>query len=213
MSPSTTTDPGHAVRPDGTLKDASEIVWTYDADDDIPFPSGSTSGEPLSSGGQAPAMVLGATRRTTRVPRPSKRALEAAETSSSATKRKASTNRDQRVTRKIIDLDDDDANKADDDYIPTTDIDVDITDFDGPSDLATEPADDYAALEAMADADNRVCMIFSSKFTCSLASQALNYKSRHQRTADIRLIFRYDESYVHPLTGMHLKGHWCELCL
>jgi hypothetical protein len=31
---------GDAVRPDGTLKDASEIIWSYDADESIPFPLG-----------------------------------------------------------------------------------------------------------------------------------------------------------------------------
>src|SRR6201996_1672314 len=108
-SASTATDPGHTVRSDGTLKDASEIVWTYDADEDIPFPSGSASGaqEPHPSGTRyAPAVVVAGTRRTTRVHRPSKRALEAAEASTSAdpgTKRKASTdpNSNRRVSRKV----------------------------------------------------------------------------------------------------------------
>lgn len=167
MSPSSTTDPGHAVRPDGTLKEASEIVWTYDADEDIPFPSGSTSGELHSSGGPAPATVLGGTRRTTRVPRPSKRALEAAEASTSGTKRKASTNHDtdRRVARKIIDLDDDDDNDADNNVSAR---DFDVSDFDGPSDLVTEPADDYEAIEAMADADNRVRYSFHLQIIFSL---------------------------------------------
>jgi hypothetical protein len=32
---------GHAVRPDGGLKDASEMEWTYDKDESVPFPSDS----------------------------------------------------------------------------------------------------------------------------------------------------------------------------
>jgi hypothetical protein len=80
----TTTDPGHAVQSDGTLKDALEIVWTYDTDEDIPFPSGSASGaqEPHPSGTRyAPAVVVAGTRQTTCVHRPSKQALKAAEAS------------------------------------------------------------------------------------------------------------------------------------
>ena len=175
-SASTTTDPGHAVRSDGTLKDASEIVWTYDADEDIPFSSGSASGaqEPHPSGTRyAPAVVVAGTRRTTRVHRPSKRALEAAEASTSAdpgTKRKASTdpNSNRRVSRKVvIDLDNDDDDDGDnnDTDCKYTATDFDVSDFDG-ADAATEPADDYELFEAMADADNQVC-IRSSSDLCS----------------------------------------------
>jgi hypothetical protein len=121
-SASTTTDPGHAVRSDSTLKDASEIAWTYDADEDIPFPSGSTSGqEPHPSGRSAPAVVVAGTHRTTCVHRPSKWALEAAEASTSTdpgVKHKASTNPNPnwRVSCKIvIDMDDNDNDNDDDD--------------------------------------------------------------------------------------------------
>jgi hypothetical protein len=57
-------------RPDGTLKDASEIVWSFDADDSLPFPQ--ASGDP--SGGSAPAEA--GLRRTTRISRPSRRYIE-----------------------------------------------------------------------------------------------------------------------------------------
>ena len=44
MSPSPlASNLGDAVRPNGTLKDASEIVWNYDADESLPFPSGGDS--------------------------------------------------------------------------------------------------------------------------------------------------------------------------
>jgi hypothetical protein len=176
MSPfaSTTSDPRCAVRSDGTLKEPSEISWTYDADEDIPFPSGSTSGAP------APALVVAGIRRTTRIGRPSKRALEAAEASSHpATKRKASTdlNSDRHVARRvIIDLDsdnDNDANGDNGDGDGNGDDNA-TSDFDGLTDLATEPADDYEVLEAMADADNRVCIFFGSElFSHSLLRLSL----------------------------------------
>jgi hypothetical protein len=163
-SASTTTDPGHTVRSDSTLKDASEIVWMYDADEDIPFPSGSTSGqEPHPSGRSAPAVVVAGTRQTTRVHHPSKWALEAAEASTSAdpgAKHKASTNPNpnRHVSRKIIiDMDNND-NDNDNDNIDGDNAatDFNVSDFNG-----TEPADDYEIFEAMADADNQVSIIFS----------------------------------------------------
>ena len=57
---------GDAVQPDGTLKDASEMTWNYDADESIPFPSGSTSVAPLpSSGSHAPATMVAGVCQTT----------------------------------------------------------------------------------------------------------------------------------------------------
>jgi hypothetical protein len=220
-SASTTTDPGHAVRSDGTLKDASEIAWMYDADKDIPFPSGSTSGqEPHPSGRSAPAVVVAGTHWTTRVHHPLKWALEATEASTSADpgiKHKASTdpNPNRRVSRKIvIDMDDNNNNNNNnnDDDVDGNNAatDFNVSNFDG-----TEPVDDYEIFEAMAVGRCQQPGKYHFQFgiVFSLASQALAFRSHKQRTADIRLIFRYDEDYVHPHTGMHLKGHWCKICL
>ncbi|KAH9160750.1 hypothetical protein EDB89DRAFT_1914437 [Lactarius sanguifluus] len=60
---STASDPGHAVQPDGTLKDASEIDWFFDADESTHFPLDNVSG----------------VCRTACVPHPSQWAVEAAE--------------------------------------------------------------------------------------------------------------------------------------
>jgi hypothetical protein len=145
---STNPDLEHAVRPDGTLKDASEIRWTYDEDESIPFPSDSVS----ESGGCAPATMVAGMRRTARVHRPSKRALEAFEASSGGSastrpgaKRKAQSDLapEHRVTRKVVIDVDDDATDSSNDGAAT--------------ELATELADDdYESIKAMADADNRV---------------------------------------------------------
>jgi len=148
---------GDAVRPDGTLKDASEISWSFDADDSIPFPSADASGGHLSSGGCEPAVSTSTLRRTTRISRPSRRYLDGAESDSSAptstplaTKRRASCKSPaRRVTQKVVinvdNEDDKDGNASSDDGGATTEP-------------ATEPtSDDYEALRAMADADIRVC--------------------------------------------------------
>jgi hypothetical protein len=146
----TTPDLGHAVGPGGTLKDASEMAWTYDEDKSIPFPSEG-----------APATMVAATRRTARIPRPSLRALKAVEASSASirpgAKHKARSDPapERRVARNIV-----------------IDVDSDVTanssDDGATTEPATEPADDeYESIKAMADADNQVC-IPSSLLNCLL---------------------------------------------
>src|ERR1700677_1750857 len=159
MSPFTS-NLGDAVRPDGTLKDASEIIWTYDADESVPFPSGGDSGSlSVSSGILAPATSGAAVCWTARISRPSRRVLEAAEAElassaparkSSGIKRKAGNDLpDDRAThKKVITVVSDDAGNDSGD---------DASDSGTLSPPPTEPAsDDYEALRAMADADNQV---------------------------------------------------------
>ena len=150
-------DLGDAVRPDGTLKDASEIDWSFDPDDSIPFPSHNPSGSHSgSSGGLTPAIVITSVRRTTRLSRPSRRVLdelEAAEAAGSASsasgvnrKRKAiKALPDQHSRKNVVHVVSD--NDSDDEGENRT-----------PSPPPTEPAsDDYESLQAMADAENQVC--------------------------------------------------------
>jgi hypothetical protein len=126
------------------------MVWSYDADNSIPFPSevGSTSGPPS----HAPATLVAAVRRTTCISQPSWRVLEeleAAELASSAPACKlsgikckaASTLPNHRATRKVIDVVSD--GESDDGTLSRP-----------PTELAL---DDYKSLKAMADADHQVC--------------------------------------------------------
>ncbi|KAI9433753.1 hypothetical protein H4582DRAFT_2081867 [Lactarius indigo] len=179
---SSSPDLGHAVHADGTLKDASEITWTYDVNESISFPLAPSD----NSGGQVATLnchsdgshlLSSGLRRTGRVPRPSQRALEAASNGSVGThlntKRKAPSAPDvtnRHVSRKVDTVvDDDDADHSES--------------GDG---ATTEPADDdYESIMAMADADN----------------QAINSRARVDHTADIRLIFRRDQEHKHPDTG------------
>ena len=152
---SSTDNLGDAVRSDGTLKDASEIVWSYDADDSIPFPSGSTAASlPISTSQRAPATVVASVRRTTHVIQPCRRYLEeddnvgshsAPTCKTSGVKRKAaSTLINPRATRRTINVvSDDDSDSDGDGGTPSP----------PPTELAS---DDYESLKAMADADNQV---------------------------------------------------------
>jgi hypothetical protein len=80
---STLSSLGPALQPDGTLKDASELLWSYNTDEALPFPSSSKS---TSSGRLEAAEVIDGLCQTTHVSQPSHHILEAlnAESASSA---------------------------------------------------------------------------------------------------------------------------------
>ncbi len=172
---------GHAVRPDGGLKDASEMEWTYDKDESVPFPSNSLAipatddpavSPPLKSvrihsfftHAKPPATLIAGSRRSTRTSRPSQRVRDANEVSSLATgsttakpstgtKRKAAVNLSPGPTRRVV-------NKA----VVDSDDDDDGNDTE-PAGYETELAEDEdpndadissQSLQAMADADHEV---------------------------------------------------------
>ena len=166
---------GDAVRPDGTLKDASEIIWSYDADESIPFPLGSTHSIPSTK--LSPVMMVGGARRTSsRIHCPSQHALEAAEASSSTRdgkrsgiKHKASGDclDDRGPRRGLVNVD---VVNMDDTGMDDTGVDDNGT-SDAETWPPTEPAsnDDYEALRAMADTDNAVhCQPPSLRINVSL---------------------------------------------
>ncbi|KAH9028309.1 hypothetical protein EDB84DRAFT_1563144 [Lactarius hengduanensis] len=240
---STTSDLGQAVRPDGTLKDASEIVWTYDVDESTPFPLDNVTGtHPFFSGGRAPATMVAGARRTARVPRPSQRARDAAEATAEATTSSSSASAGARVphpSQRARDAAEattssslasagarvpHPSQRARDAAEATTSsssastgpgakckaptatvprrvmckVDLDDSFADHSDDGATtepntEPAsDDYESIKAMADADKE-----ATTFT----------SERPRAIADILLIFRYQDDYVHPDTAKVLKGY------
>ena len=223
-SSSSAPDLGDAVRPDGTLKDASEINWAFDADESIPFPAGQNAGDhTASSGSHAPDVMGDSIRRTTRLRRPSRRVLDALDAEAACprprtTKRKPPQDiPSRRVSRKVvIDVDDDDGNDAGD----SDNDDDDDSDGDSDNGIATEPAseamsEEYDTLRAMADADNQVCPSTAPTFVRTLiyvTFQAATFKSKEARTADIRLMFVRQKNYLHPDTGKLLDGHWCTTC-
>ncbi|KAF8264611.1 hypothetical protein EI94DRAFT_1805597 [Lactarius quietus] len=137
---STSLDHGHAVHSDGILKDASEIQWTYNADEALPFPTGMSSHVP-------------AVHQTTCTHHPSRRALEAAEAEAEAEalahakcKAPADPNPAHHLTHKLA-IDDSDSN---------SEVEVEAAANDSNSDDSTttepgtEPAgDNYELLKAM----------------------------------------------------------------
>jgi hypothetical protein len=156
--PSTSSELGEALRPDGTLKDVLEINWSFDADDSLPFPD--ASGNP--SGMPAPGMAVPHRTACISHPTPRYRQDDGSECASTthvcnqpAAKRKAPSDDpdpDRRVAHKVvINLDGESDNDSNRDTLSV---------------LPTEFAeDDYKSIKAMADADNQVC----------LASHSLSY--------------------------------------
>ena len=154
---SITSNLGDAVWSDGTLKDASKIISSYDADETIPFPPCANSHNTHTPSGMhapATAVTTQALRWTTQTICPCQCYLEAdneAELASSTIalkvsgiKCKAANDLPGRcATRKSI----------------TTVVSNNSSDDRAPSPLPppTEPvSDNYEALQAMADADNQV---------------------------------------------------------
>jgi len=78
MTPVNAPDLGCAQHADGSLRDASEIKWTFDKDESILFPSvnerkGSLLIHPFLTGAIPPAMMVGGAHRSTQTHHPSQR--------------------------------------------------------------------------------------------------------------------------------------------
>ncbi|KAF8274715.1 hypothetical protein EI94DRAFT_1695843 [Lactarius quietus] len=182
---------GDTVQPDGMLKDASEMDWTFNADESIPFPSTkASSGHTSSSGSPAHAEKVVGVCWTTWVSCPSWHVHEEVEsaTSTAATgicPPKCSAPHDSSghwvMKKPAINVDDSDS----------------ASNGSTTTEPATEPAlDDYEVLKAMPDANN----------------QAVTLKTKADCTADIHLMFHCEKGYIHPDTGEVLDGRWCTTC-
>jgi hypothetical protein len=215
-------DLGGTVRANGTLKDASEIMWTFDADESIPFPAGQISGD------DAPAEMGASIHQTTHITHPSWCILEAleAEEATHSTKRKPPCGSpSHHIFRKAaVNVDDNNSNIRKVAVNTGDDNGNDACNSDSNSDvdngITTQPptevmSNDFEALKVMANADNQVrpstaLTSMGPSFLIPFRLQPINPRWPH--TADIQLMFQRDKKYVHPETGMVLDGHWCMTC-
>lgn len=183
-------DPGCAVRADGTLKDASEIEWHFDPDDDTPIalstppqppppPTQSVRDvHPFFTGHMAAATPAAGARRSNRPVRPSARitdpnnAMIKASTSSALAqpstlasssigeKRKASTSEPTRRVVQKVNTDSDGEGQTD----AGSDFgDSRSTQADSDTESATveEVQHEFETLQAMADDDHQVRAIMT----------------------------------------------------
>jgi hypothetical protein len=170
MPPQPPPDLGCAVHPDGSLKDASEIEWHFDKDDETPLtatekspgsgPAASTSSQTLHpfllGHAQAPAIFVAGSRRSGRATRPSNRVVDPDNAMNSAPvpsstrskvvtgKRKASIQKSssRRVVQKIVHLsgNSDDDNSDGEDHTPSQPTRAKSTDIEATDIEASEDA-------------------------------------------------------------------------
>lgn len=178
-----------AVGPDGCLKDASEITWHNDPDDEQPLsvPKPAKSTPVLHS-------LFTSARRSARAPRPSTKILDpdnVALSSSTHGKRKATDDpaTKRRIVRKTI---------AESSASASGDSDDAGHDSDGAADTEIEDNVEasYAITKAMGDADR----------------EAGTTRSKSDRTADVRTIFVKKDDYLDPHTSSLESGHICTVC-
>ena len=169
---------GEALQPDGTLKDVSEINWTFDANKTLPFPQ--ASGDPSGGPSTALAPAEAGLHQMTCTICPAHRYIEgdlecvSSINAQPVAKCKAlSDNMDPNwhVSCKVIISLDSDSNK-DVPSVPPTEDDE----------------DDYESLQVMADANNLVC----------LPSPSLSFSSHLHH----RLQFPDLEQIVQPMCAL-----------
>ena len=179
-----------ALGPDGRLLDASEIVWVHDPDDPISnepireadrrdvednLPSSSSTIHRFFRGGPSPATMVAGSRRSKRVPHPSKRILDPdnSERPDVSKRPRPSSSRQKNIVESDSDESNDycvdhdngkvdgaatNLNVEDSDAVIDTDVDSELVDG---LDTDFEAVDEaYAATKAMGDTDREVRLIF-----------------------------------------------------
>jgi flagellar basal body rod protein FlgC len=151
---STSMDNQCALGPDGQLLDESKIIWHRDPDDLTPIAPVTVPIHRFFARGSSPALIVNGSRRSARVPKPSKRVLDAdnAEPSGGSKRPRAS-----RVT--VVESDPEDSEGIVEpeeitdtdgyDVATETDVDSEMVDVDAAEDA-------YAATKAMGDRDREV---------------------------------------------------------
>ena len=157
-----TTSDQCALRPDGKLLDASDIIWLNDPDNLTPIPPKSPIVHPFFCGGPPPASMVAGSRQSARVSHPSKHVLDPDNSERPDISKQPCLSQQKRV---VIELDSDESdgdcvqvdvgNRNDgatdtEGAVSDTDVDAEMVDSE-----AVEEA--YAATKAMGDADHEVC--------------------------------------------------------
>ncbi|KAF8799820.1 hypothetical protein BYT27DRAFT_7217371 [Phlegmacium glaucopus] len=197
MATSSIDELGCAVHPDGTLKDASEIEWQYDKDDDAPMASCSSSSKSIASffaKKALPANLVAGSRHSARTTRPSARILDP-ENAMNNQKRKAKSTPSRRISCKVVITSEDEGEVP---LLLTSDNDTTDTEaIDSDGEAHETATAEFESLQAMADADH----------------SAIRGRNVQDTTADIRTIFKREKEYRNPDSGRVTDGHWCKICL
>jgi len=157
-----------ALAADGTLLDASQIVFYNDPDDDIPLPTGSNNSE-------SDLVPVVSSRRSGRVTRSSARALDPNNLEASVTRKRSATmtvSKDDSVRaarRAKVSMGDEVEDEQDRDDLDDEEVDEEVQESMGdeeaetPGSISTdneEAEEAYTATKAMGDSDRRVSLSF-----------------------------------------------------
>ncbi|KAJ6540774.1 hypothetical protein B0H19DRAFT_1078173 [Mycena capillaripes] len=204
---------GCAQNADGTLRDASEIDFYEDRDDESPLPrptASSSSLHPFFTRSAKPVGKVAGSHRSSRKSLPSKCLMDSnnAESSVSAGKRKADsapvTSRHPKVPRRSNAASSDSESEAEESAAGDSDTDDvvggDTEGEDGPGQevMDVDTLEEYNSIKAMADADH---------------TQAVAKPAGPDSTADVRTVFRRVKDYKNPTTGAVESGSLCKICV
>jgi hypothetical protein len=225
-----------AVGTDGTLLDESEIIWYNDAEDSSPIssspqaattsntiqmPPPSTSDSSVSTKATTlhaffngtstprPAVFVAGARRSSRVSKPSKCVLDANNVEPQA----ESSKRARVANKKPVQSESEDEASINHD---ASDVGGD-TDVEMEDSVAADSEDAYASTKAMGDQDRKVSAHYPRPAALPLARaylfiQVLCTRSKSDRTADVRTIFKSKKEHVNAATGHLEDGHVCTVC-
>ncbi|KAJ7488681.1 hypothetical protein B0H11DRAFT_1912832 [Mycena galericulata] len=199
---------GCAQNSDGTLREASEIQFFHDVDDQHPISGPSAAGSssspthPFFTGTARPVGKIAGSRRSARQPRPSARISDPNNVegsgSRSGKRKQASPAPAARKARRISTIlsdaesSEDSEGPNDSDAAPLEDTEADDTDGQDAMDV-----DHYESIKAMGDADH-------ARITSKL--------SRSDTTADINTVFTRMKDRKNPRTGVLESGALCQVC-
>ncbi|KAG1721077.1 uncharacterized protein EDB91DRAFT_1064581 [Suillus paluster] len=179
-----------ALNPDGSLKDAKDIVFYNDPDDAVPISTPSSAQPPtdafsvLLQTGRKPVPLTAGARRSIRTSKPSARLRDSDNACSSTSRKRALSSATEQLVRKKVVLqlsaplsDDEDSHAA------GADTDIDTDHGAGQSDEAED--DDVPAPEDEPEDEPEDLQDTTIRATLS----------KSERTADIRTIFTRDDKH------------------
>ncbi|KAG2749562.1 hypothetical protein P692DRAFT_20708651, partial [Suillus brevipes Sb2] len=179
-----------AVDANGTLKDASEIVWFHDADDSMPI-----SPHPESSSKALPSdAFIAGSRRSGRPTKPSAKVQEAASSAIPA-KHLGTATMPPATKRPAPSTIGDDGDDDDDDDMSTNKDEAFVLEEDD-NEESKDAEEAYQQIKAFGDSDRdaRKCL------------------KKDERTADLRTIFTEEKGHKNVHTGKSEDGWWCNVC-
>lgn len=211
---------GCAQNADGSLRDAKDIDFFEDRDDEHPIsgPTASSSKvHPFFTGSAKPVGKVAGSRRSARKPQPSNRLTDPnnAESSVSVGKRKASSpaaSRQSKQPRLPASDSEDAAESGEDSDGGEAEVGGDTEGEDGQPQEVMD-VEEYRSIKAMADADHAQVCARRIDSIYSHFPQAVAKVAGPDSTADVRTVFTRVKDHNNPTSGVVESGSLCKICV